>query len=130
MKNKCGLGSRVAQALPQELPGQKKHQFPMFYKPTKSGVLYCTLCSHFTQASLPPGMHDKPTSVHAQEAFRPGSFHQAVYPRSRGQKMKSVVSKTLLHQPRFPYPRVLILLVTPQLTTSPDPTPPPQCMTL
>lgn len=107
----------LAQALPQELPGRRNATSQCSRKP-QSG---CTLCSHSAQARLPPGVQDQPTSVHAQEALCPGGFHQAVYPRSRSQERKSLVSKRLLHQPPFPELGALIPLGTLHSITSPHP---------
>lgn len=42
---------------------------------------------------------NEPTSVHAQKALYPRRLHQAIYPRSRGQKGKLVVNRRLYHNP-------------------------------
>ena len=94
VKSKCGLGAPGSPAPtpppPQELAGQKCSLKPQGLVPWAAPSVL-----NLAQARPPPGVRDRPTSVHAQEAVCPGSFHQAVYPRSRRQKRKSVGSKRL-----------------------------------
>lgn len=114
----------VAQAHPRSSLGRKKCHFPMSYKPTKSDTPMPHPLSSLDPSQASPRMPSEPTSVHAQKAIHPCRLHQAIYPRSRGQKRKLVVNMRLLHNP-LPSLSALILLGSALLTTSPHPLPHP-----